>query len=40
MPNTAYVRLYYQACEEVLETGVWYVQATGGAQIDPITHRD
>lgn len=40
MPNTAYIRLFYQACEEVLETGVWYVQTTGGLVIDPITHRD
>lgn len=40
MSNTAYVRLYYQSHEEVLETGVWYVNTTGGAPINPTVHQE
>lgn len=40
MANTLKIKLYYQACEEVLTSTVWYVQTTGGTQINPAVHRD
>jgi len=40
MSNSAFVRLIYQANEEVLETGVWYFNLEADPLIDPDSHID